>query len=111
MNAKKSHAYENRGFTFIEVVVVAAIVAVLAAVAIPIYIGYQNDARQRAVDELAQSAAAAADGFYRKTGLAPDSLDLNLFYDQSKFTVSVNSTSVTVTMIGYATNTKTITYK
>ena len=100
----------GRGFTLIEVIVVAAIVAILAAITIPIYSGFMNDSRQRAVDELAQSAAAAADGYFRKTNSTPDLADLNLFYDQSKFTVFVDATNVTVTMIGHSENTKSVKY-
>jgi prepilin-type N-terminal cleavage/methylation domain-containing protein len=36
----------NKGFTLVEVIVVSVIVAVLAAVAIPLYIGYINDSAQ-----------------------------------------------------------------
>jgi prepilin-type N-terminal cleavage/methylation domain-containing protein len=108
----KNRTVRSHGFTLIEVVVVAVIVAILAAVAIPMLSGFVNDSRQRAVDELAQSAAAAADGFVRKTNpnTIPDVADLNLFFDQSKFTISVDATNVTVQMIGHADRTKTVRY-
>ena len=106
----RNRTVRGTGFSLVEVIVVAAIVAILAAVAIPLYSGFLHDSRQRAVDELAQSAAAAADGYFRKTSSAPDSTDLNLFYDQSKFTVSVDATSVTVRMIGHGELTKTVRY-
>ena len=48
---------DQKGFTLIEVIVVAVIVAVLAAVAIPLYNGYVNSSRQNVVDNNAGSAA------------------------------------------------------
>lgn len=50
--------HQNKGFTLVEVIVVAVIVAVLAAVAIPLYTNYVNDARQGVVDNAAASAAS-----------------------------------------------------
>ena len=47
----------NTAFTLIEVIVVAVIVAILAAVAIPIYNGYVKNTRQNIVDNTAGSAA------------------------------------------------------
>jgi prepilin-type N-terminal cleavage/methylation domain-containing protein len=49
----------EKGFTLVEVIVVAVIVAVLAAVAIPLYIGYINDANRNS----AQNAAGAFASF------------------------------------------------
>jgi len=47
----------NKGFTLVEVIVVAVIVAVLALVAIQLYTGYVNDARENTSENLAASAA------------------------------------------------------
>jgi type IV pilus assembly protein PilA len=48
----------EKGFTLVEVIVVAVIVAVLAAVAIPLYIGYINDANVNAANNAAGSCAS-----------------------------------------------------
>jgi type IV pilus assembly protein PilA len=53
----------EQGFTLVEVIVVAVIVAVLAAVAIPLYLGYVNDATQNVVNnEAANFSSAVAAG-------------------------------------------------
>ncbi len=54
--AMKKHQ-SNKGFTLVEVIVVAVIVAVLAGVAIPLYINYVNDSRIASADSAAGSIA------------------------------------------------------
>lgn len=48
----------NKGFTLVEVIVVAVIVAVLALVAIQLYTGYVAESRQNTAENLAASAAS-----------------------------------------------------
>jgi len=49
----------NKGFTLVEVIVVAVIVLILAAVAIPLYNGYINDSRYAMAEGSAGSIAGA----------------------------------------------------
>lgn len=49
---------KQQGFTLVEVIVVAVIVAVLAAVAIPLYMGYIKDSRNNVCQNNAASIAA-----------------------------------------------------
>jgi len=58
----------NKGFTLVEVIVVAVIVLILAAVAIPLYNGYVRDSRE-AVLENAAGATASAFGAAFSTGV------------------------------------------
>jgi|WetSurMetagenome_2_1015567.scaffolds.fasta_scaffold484156_2 prepilin-type N-terminal cleavage/methylation domain-containing protein len=81
-------AKKTSGFTLIETLVVAAIVAVLAAVSIPMYIGYVNNQRQTTVNNLAETAAAAANAYVRRTGQCPTVAQLNLYYNAAKYTVN-----------------------
>ncbi|MBD3391551.1 MAG: hypothetical protein GF418_05865 [Chitinivibrionales bacterium] len=90
------------GFTLVEGIVVGVIIAILAAVAIPIYTGYVQQSRSDAVSSLAESAAAAADIYFRKTGADPSLNDLQLHYSAAKYNVAIDAIAgnVTVTMIG-----------
>ena len=99
------------GFTFVEVIISATIVAILAAVSIPIYIGYQNDARRTSVDQLANSAAAAADGYFRKTLTDPTLPDLHLFFDSTKYQITIIGANVSASIKGYDGYSKTISYR
>jgi len=51
---------KEKGFTLVEVIVVAAIVAVLAAVAIPLYMGYIKDSRINVGNNVGGSISGAA---------------------------------------------------
>ena len=53
---------KQKGFTLVEVIVVSVIVAVLAAVAIPLYSAYITKTRQNAVDNTAASLAVFCGG-------------------------------------------------
>jgi prepilin-type N-terminal cleavage/methylation domain-containing protein len=70
----------NKGFTLVEVIVVAVIVLVLAAVAIPLYNGYVRDSRQAAAENIAGSIAALAGAVTQTgaTGLAQAGSGVNL---------------------------------
>jgi prepilin-type N-terminal cleavage/methylation domain-containing protein len=55
---KHSRKTMKKGFTLVEVIVVAVIVAILAAVAIPIYQGYVNDSNKDQASNTAGSVAS-----------------------------------------------------
>lgn len=86
------------GFTFVEAMTVAVIVAVLAAVAIPVYSNYVTNQRTLAAQSLAQTAATAANAYYRRNGTDPtDSAQLNLFIpNPAQFSLDLSGTSVIV---------------
>jgi prepilin-type N-terminal cleavage/methylation domain-containing protein len=99
--------HQRFAFTLVEVIVVAVIVAILAAVAIPNYMQYLEDTRQAAVEQLAETAAASANSWLRRKGEIPDSADLQLHYDATRYTVAFNGdTSITVTDKDYPFSSK-----
>jgi len=98
----------NNGFSLIEVIVVVVIVGILSAIAIPIYSGFVNDAKQEAVDNLAETAAAAANTYFRKTNTTPTVNALKLHYDNTKYTITIGANDIQID--GYG-KTKTVPYK
>ncbi len=100
----------QNGFTFIEAVVVAVILAVLSAIAIPVYTGYVNDSQQTSVDNLAETAAAAANSFVRKRGEAALTLEaLNLSYNEGCYSIEIDKNSDEITVSGHDKST-TVSY-
>lgn len=62
----------RRGFTLVEVIVVAVIVAVLAAVAIPLYVSYVNDSRVNQCENVAGSVAHFCSACMNEAGTVAD---------------------------------------
>ena len=106
----------NKGFSLVEVIVVAVIVAVLAAVGIPMYRGYINSQRQSTVSNLAETAAAAANANWRRTSAVIANSDLypnntlGLYYNNSSYSITVAGNVITVKDLSSSTITSTATY-
>ena len=88
MNQKQING--NRGFSFVEAMVVAVIVGILAAVAIPMYNGFIKDQRVSTVNNLAETAAASANAYVRRTGICNTSVSvLGLYYNPAQYNISI----------------------
>jgi type IV pilus assembly protein PilA len=65
----------RKGFTLIEVLVVAVIVAILAAVAIPAYNGYIQSSKEKVAKNTAGTVASALAAYYADYQSSRDRLD------------------------------------
>ena len=96
MNQKK----RIHGFTLVEAIVTAVIVAILATTATMMYRGYIEDSRQRNVESLAEAASASANAYFRRTGTHPaneNDLQLHLA-NPAQYTVVIDDVARTVTV-------------
>lgn len=59
----------NRGFTLVEVIVVAVIVAVLALVSIQLYRGYVTESRQNTAENIGAAAASFIQAAYNSSAV------------------------------------------
>ena len=74
---------KTKGFSLVELMVVIAIIAILAAVGTPMYTNHiLKSHRSEAIAELL-SAASAADNFEIKNGVFPSGSDINTFFHHS----------------------------
>jgi prepilin-type N-terminal cleavage/methylation domain-containing protein len=96
----------QKAFTLVEAIVTAVIMAILSAVAIPMYSGFIRDQRQSTVDNLAETAAAAANAHFRRTGVAPtppaivvpNTAPLNIYFNATNYRIDVTAIPNTITV-------------
>lgn len=74
LNDRRKGIKREEGFTLIELLVVVIIIGILAAIAIPIYIGVQNSATDSSVKSDLANAKIAVTAFYTDNGTGTPSL-------------------------------------
>ena len=71
---REALAEGEKGFTLIELLVVVIIIGILAAIAIPVYIGVQNNAKDSATKSDVENAKTAVVAYYTDKGSYPTDL-------------------------------------
>ncbi|HEU0205695.1 MAG TPA: prepilin-type N-terminal cleavage/methylation domain-containing protein [Pseudolysinimonas sp.] len=71
---REALAEGEKGFTLIELLVVVIIIGILAAIAIPVYIGVQNNAKDSATKSDIENAKTAVVAYYTANGSYPTGL-------------------------------------
>jgi type IV pilus assembly protein PilA len=78
LGAKREQlAKKDEGFTLIELLVVVIIIGILAAIAIPVYLGIQNSSKESSLQTDATNAKIAVIAYQTETGKLPTASDTN----------------------------------
>ena len=69
------HFRNRKGFTLVEILIVVVMLAILFAIAVPIYVAYVASARSAEAQEAINSIKAAANIYRARTGSWPGNID------------------------------------
>jgi len=69
------HFRNRKGFTLVEILIVVVMLAILFAIAVPIYVSYVASARSAEAQEAINSIKAAANVHHARTGAWPGNLE------------------------------------
>jgi type IV pilus assembly protein PilA len=112
LNKLRARAQDDKGFTLIELLVVILIIGILAAIALPAFLGQREKAQDSAAKSLVRNAQTAMETFYtdHETYVGADAAALKVIepaLDDPALAVSgqgANAYTITVTSKSGASN-------
>jgi type IV pilus assembly protein PilA len=102
LNDRRAGLKREEGFTLIELLVVVIIIGILAAIAIPVYLGIQNNAKESATQTDLGNAKLAVIAYQTDKGTLPaaGTLTATVLPGKYGFTQSANTTAIVLNVGG-----------
>ena len=105
---REERANSDKGFTLIELLVVVVIIGILIAIAIPLYLNYENGAKSKGAESDTRAAVSAVEQCYADNNAYPGNIAAGAA--GADVTMCLKADGVTPDQIVHLSNGDTLTY-